>query len=502
MGVPLRLTLLRMEGMYKVFGGTQALDNVSFDLKAGEVHVLMGENGAGKSTLIKTLAGAYRCDKGQIYLDDQPITITNPLQAKNLGIRVIYQEFNLMPGLTVAENIFLGDPQERHGFLDHKSMFKAAQESLDRLGVNLDARRKVKYLSVAEQQMVEIVKAVSQHVQILVLDEPTAALTQRETARLFEIVADLKQKGVGLIFISHRFEEVYRLADRITVMRDGKYVGTWAANALAPDDLITQMVGRELKEIFPKVEVPIGETVLSVRNLTVPGKFQDISFDVRRGEIVGFTGLMGAGRTEVVRTLFGAERKTAGEIHYEGQKVEIHSPSDAIAMGWGLVPEDRKRQGIVPFMPISSNILLASAERYTKLGLFRGGKVAGMVADFIRKLRIITDSPQKKVVFLSGGNQQKVVLARWLATEPKLLFLDEPTRGVDVGAKSEIHRLMGEYVKQGNSIVMISSELPEVLGMCDRILVMHEGKLVKTFLRGEATQENVMRHSVGYKEGA
>lgn len=489
--------LLRMHNMCKCFGGTQALDNVCFDLEAGEVHVLMGENGAGKSTLIKMLAGAYRADSGEIVLDGERVQITNPLQAQQLGIRVIYQEFNLMPGLTVAENLFLVNPPGKGVFVDRRAMFAAAREALDRLGVPIDPARRVKYLSVAEQQMVEIVRAVSQNVRILVLDEPTAALTQRETERLFAIIADLKQRGVGLIFISHRFDEVYRLANRISVMRDGKSVGTWEARNLAPDDLIRQMVGRDLTEMFPKADAPIGETVLSVRDLALAGKFKDISFDVRRGEIVGLTGLMGAGRTEVVRTLFGAEQKTAGNIHYEGRKVEIRSPADAIALGWGLVPEDRKRHGIVPYMPIAQNILLASVERLTRLGLIRSGRARAVVEGFIRKLRVSTDSPLKKVVLLSGGNQQKVVVARWLATTPRLLILDEPTRGIDVGAKAEIHRLMGEYVRQGNAIVMVSSELPEVLGMCDRILVMHEGKLVKSFTREEATQERVMRYSVG-----
>jgi ABC-type sugar transport system ATPase subunit len=494
--------LLLMEGICKAFGGTQALEEARFDLRAGEVHVLMGENGAGKSTLIKILAGAYRADRGQIYLDGKPVEITGPLDAQRLGIRVIYQEFNLIPGLTVAENLFLGEPPVRSGLVDRRAMRAAAQEALTRLGVSIDPARQVKYLSVAEQQMVEIARAVAHQVRILVLDEPTAALTQREAERLFDTIADLKRRGVGLIFISHRLDEVYRLADRITVMRDGRYVGTWEAGELPPDQLIRHMVGRELKEIFPKVEAPIGETLLSVRGLSLPGKFADVSFDVRRGEIVGLTGLMGAGRTEVVRTLFGAERKSAGEVYFEGRKVEIQSPSDAIALGWGLVPEDRKRQGIVPYMPVRGNILLTVASRLTRFGLLGPSRTGRVVDEFIQRLRVVTDSPQKKVVYLSGGNQQKVVLARWLATGPRLLILDEPTRGIDVGAKAEIHRLMGEYVRQGNAILMVSSELPEVLSMCDRVLVMHEGRLVRSFERGEATQEAVMRYSVGLGEGA
>ncbi len=488
--------------MYKAFGGIQALDDVGFDLRSGEVHVIMGENGAGKSTLIKILAGAYRADKGEILIDGKTVEIPSPLAAHHHGVRVIYQEFNLVPGLTVAQNLFLGEPPEKAGFLDHRQTLAAARAALQKVGVNIDPARRVKYLSVAEQQMVEIVKAISSNVRILVLDEPTAALTERETERLFSIIADLKKQGVGMIFISHRFDEVYRLADRITVMRDGKYVGTWAAGEIKPDEVIRQMVGRELKEMFPKVTVPISDPVLKVEGLSLPGKFENVSFEVKKGEILAFTGLMGAGRTEVVRTLYGAERRSAGRVWYEGKEVRIDSPSDAMALGWGLVPEDRKRQGIIPMMPIRGNILLGPVDDVSTAGVIHGGKARGLVDSFIKLLRVATDSREKKVSLLSGGNQQKVILARWLARQPKLLILDEPTRGIDVGAKAEIHRLMGEFVAKGNAIIMVSSELPEVLGMADRILVMHEGRLVKTFDRGQATQEEIMKHSVGIKEGA
>jgi ribose transport system ATP-binding protein len=492
--------VLQLEGISKQFPGVRALDDVSFDLRRGEVHMLVGENGAGKSTLIKILAGAYGHDAGRIVINGQPADIRNPAQALAAGISVIYQEFNLVPYLSVAQNIFLGrEPGHPRipGLIDHARMKAEAQALLESLGVDIDPRAMVQDLGVAQQQMVEVAKALSVNAQIVVMDEPTSALTTREIVQLFAAIRRLTARGVGVIYISHRLEEVFEIGDRITVLRDGRWIATLNVRDATMDGVIQSMVGRAIDRLFPRDFVAEkGEMAVAVHNLHRHGVLHDITMTVRCGEIVGLAGLVGAGRTELARVIFGADPYDEGEVAIFGRKVH-GSPTERVAIGVGLLPEDRKREGLALILPLRENVVVASLRRLFPSGIIRRAKEHAVVTDFVKSLDIATPSINRMTKFLSGGTQQKVVLAKWLCTQSRFLIFDEPTRGIDVGAKAEIHQLMNELVKHGAAILMISSELPEVLNMSDRIYVMHKGRITKELSREEANQETILRHAMG-----
>jgi len=491
--------VLEMRNVTKRFPGVLALNNVQFNLRPGEVHCLVGENGAGKSTLMKILAGAQPMDSGEIILSEGPVAIHSPHHAQQLGISMIYQEFNLSPYLSVAENIFLGREPRLGGtpFINWKKMYADAREILGRIRVDLDVRKPVNECSVAQQQMIEIGKAISFNSTIIVMDEPSATLTEHELRALFDLIRTLRRQGIGLIYISHRLEEIFEIGDRVTVMRDGEYVGTNAVCDVTRDDIIRMMVGRELKDEFPKETFDRGAERLRVEGLTRHGAFSNVSFATHCGEIVALTGLVGAGRTEVARAIFGADRIDGGQIHLDGKPVAVRSPQDAIRQGIGLLTEDRKGQGLVLGMTLRENTTLANLRSLVKFLFVNRREERSVTERFVRELQIKTPSIEQVVQNLSGGNQQKVVLAKWLFTQSKFLIFDEPTRGIDVGAKVEIYKLMNELVRKGVSILMISSELPEVLGMCDRILVMHEGRLAGELSRKDATQERIMQLATG-----
>ena len=491
--------VLRMEGIGKSFPGVRALDHVSFEVRPGEVHALMGENGAGKSTLMKILAGAYQADEGQIFLDGKPVTLDTPQHAIDQGVGIIYQEFNLVPQLSVAANIFLGREPigPLPGFVDARKMVAEAQAVMDNLGANIDVRAKVGHLPVAMQQMIEIAKATSRKSRIIAMDEPSATLTERELDNLYRLIRQLRDEGVSIVYISHRMDEVFAISDRITVLRDGRTVGTVERGEVTPDGLIKMMVGRTLEDNFPKVVVPQGRKLLEVRGLTRQGVIEDISFDVHAGEVVALAGLVGSGRTEIARCLFGADPHDAGTIVLDGHPLAKHGPREAIRAGLGLVTEDRKGQGLVLGMSVRENTSLAALPSLTSLGFIQSGREAQAAREYVKSLGTRTPSIEQKVKNLSGGNQQKVVLSKWLLTHSKVLILDEPTRGIDVGAKVEIYQLMNKLVSEGLGILMISSELPEVLGMADRILVMRGGRMVGEMSRAEATQEKIGQLAVG-----
>ncbi|MCX7682204.1 MAG: sugar ABC transporter ATP-binding protein [Anaerolineae bacterium] len=495
-----------MEGISKAFPGVQALSNVDLELAPGEVLALVGENGAGKSTLMKILSGAYRKDTGRIFISGQEVEISGPRHAQQLGIAIIYQEFNLAPNQSVAANIFMAREPRRPGlgclFVDRRRMESEAQKLLDRIGARISATTLVRHLSVAERQMVEIAKALAVDARIIIMDEPTSALGEEEVESLFEVVRTLKEQGIGIIFITHRLEEVFRIADRVVVLRDGARVGSMPIGEATPEKVIQWMVGREVGDLFQKKKAEIGAPLLEVRGLTRRGVVENVSFTLRRGEILGFAGLVGAGRTETVRLIFGADPKDSGEILIEGKPVTITSPRDALAAGIGLVPEDRGNHGLVLTLSVLENIVLPSLDRHTRLRVWldRLGLLK-TAQEFVNKLNIRIAQLQQKAMFLSGGNQQKTVVAKWLALRPRILIMDEPTRGIDVGAKAEIHALMSQLAQEGIGIIMVSSELPEILGMSDRILVMSEGRVAAILDREEATQELIMAYASGEKLG-
>jgi rhamnose transport system ATP-binding protein len=484
--------IFNIQHVSKSFGGVHALQDVHFEIFPGEVHALLGENGAGKSTLIKIITGVYQPDAGELFLAGSPIRFANTREAQAHGIAAIYQEPSLFPDLDIAENIMVGrQPMGRLG-VDWRRMYQEASALLKRLGMVLDPRTKARELSVAQQQVVEIARALSINAKVLIMDEPTSSLTQREVEELFTIVRQLRASGTALVFISHRLEELFALADRVTTLRDGRYVGTRAMADVTTDELIRMMVGRSLDELFPKQPVAAGEVVLEVAGLGVAGSFADVSFELRRGEILGMAGLIGAGRTNVARALFGTEPATSGTIKLGGQVVTIRSPDAAMALGIGYVPEDRKEHGLVLAMSIADNITLPVISSFARGGWLDAKRERAAAADGARQLEVKMASVDQQVGQLSGGNQQKVVLAKWLGTHPRVLILDEPTRGIDVGTKAAVHALMSSLAAQGIAILMISSELPEILGMSDRILVMREGRLTGQFSRAEATQEQLM----------
>jgi ribose transport system ATP-binding protein len=491
--------LLRMEGIYKSFPGVQALSDCRFDLRRGEVHALVGENGAGKSTLMKILGGIYHKDAGQIYLGGQEVEIYDPHMAQNLGISIVHQELNLMPHLTVAQNIFIGrEPRAKLSFVvDDKTTNQRAEQLFEMLNLRLDPNTKVADLTVAKQQMVEIAKALSFNAKILVMDEPTAALTDTEIEELFSIIRQLREQGVGIVHISHRLEELKQISDRVTVMRDGRYIDTLMTNQATIDHIISLMVGRTIFESTPELpEHPNEDVVLEVRNLSRGRVLRDVSFSLKKGEILGFAGLIGAGRTEVARAIFGADAYEAGEILIRGKAVHIKSPGDAVTHGIGYLSEDRKRYGLTLGMDVKENVVMASMKKFLRgLAWMDFKKAARRGQEMVKALNIKTPNLEQKVKYLSGGNQQKVVIGKWLTADTDILIFDEPTRGIDVGAKSEIYKLLNDLAHQGKSIIMISSELPEILRMSHRVVVMCEGRVTGTLNIAEATQESIMKYA-------
>ncbi len=485
--------LLQLSHISKAFPGVKALNDVQFEMLPGEVHALLGENGAGKSTMIKIISGVYRPDSGEIQFEGKSIHFNNPREAQALGIATIYQELSLYPELTVAENIFMGHaPRNRFGMIDWGTMRREAQQILESLNIHdMDVNRKIGTMTVGNRQRVEIAKALSQNARILIMDEPTAALTEADVQRLFGIVRLLRERGVGIIYISHRLEEVFTLTDRVTVLRDGHYVDTKTVADTTPDELITMMVGRTIDQLFPKLETTIGAPVLELRDLVRKPLTRGVNLTVRAGEIVGLAGLVGSGRSEVAQVIFGMTPAQSGTILVDGEAVEIKHPGQAMKLGIAYVPEDRGTQGLVRQMRIRENVSLAVLQHLVSGPFVDLPAERSLAKATIDQLSIRAYSSEQVVNKLSGGNQQKVVVGKWLASKPKLLIMDEPTRGVDVGAKAEIHRLLSELAQQGLAILMISSELPEVLGMSDRILVMREGRIVAEYSRAEATQENI-----------
>ena len=492
--------LLELTNITKSFAGVPAVKAVSFDLQAGEVHALVGENGAGKSTLIKVITGAHSADEGTIEVQGRPVADLDPVLARDLGIAAIYQQPALFPDLTVAENIAIGlEPAGGWRRVRWGDRRTRARNLLEKIGARIDTETEVHVLSMPEQQLVEIARALGADARILIMDEPTASLSDKEVDRLFRVIGDLKTHGVGIIYISHRLEELPQIADRVTALRDGVRVGTKRMQEVSRGELIRMMVGRELSAVFPKTVVEPGATVLEVRNLSCrTAGVRDASLSVRAGEILGLAGLVGAGRTELARVLFGLTPADSGLIRLGGQAVEIRSPTRAVALGIAYVPEDRRRHGVILDMTTAANTTLATFRAISRFGFLDFGRERAIAADFVRQLGIKTASLETRVGNLSGGNQQKVALARWLAARPALLILDEPTQGVDVGAKAEIHRLMSELAGRGLAILMISSELPEILGMSDRIAVMHGGTIVGTVDRAGATQEAILELALGH----
>jgi rhamnose transport system ATP-binding protein len=485
--------ILRLNNISKSFAGVHALQGVQLELKSGEVHAILGENGAGKSTLVKVITGVHQPDSGEIYLNGECIQFTDAHQSRQAGIAAIYQELSLFPDLNVAENIFIGrQPVNAGSQIQWRKLYQEANRLLESLGVHLDLRQKARNLSIAQQQMVEIARAFSINARILIMDEPTSSLTLNEVADLFQLVRRLRTEGTAIIFISHRLEELFELADRVTVLRDGSYVGTRLVKEVTPDILIRMMVGRTISNLFPKQDVQAGKVVLKVENLSHPGKFANISFELREGEILGMAGLVGAGRTDVAGAIFGVEPPTSGQIQVNGRPVKITSPQQAIQLGMAYVPEDRQTQGLIPRMNIIANISLPILGKFARYGWLQDPLERSAAFDAASQLEVRAQNIWQKVRELSGGNQQKIVLAKWLLTKPQILILDEPTRGIDVGTKAAVHALMSDLVAQGKAILMISSELPEVLGMSDRVIVMHEGQITAHFTRAEATQENII----------
>lgn len=491
--------LIQMRGVSKSFSGIRALNNVDFELESGEVHILLGENGAGKSTLMKVLAGIYPADQGEIYLSGEKISPDSLLQAQRLGISIVLQEFNLIPDLTVAENMVLVNRPEGAlmKFISMPEMEKEADRIFKRLGISLDPGRTVRELSVAEKQLVEIAKALSFSAKVIVMDEPTAALADEEAERLLLIISDLKKQGMGIVYISHRLEELYRVGDRVTVLRDGEKIGTFSLKEISREDLIKLMVGRELGEFYPKQAIEPGEVILEVKNLCAGrGRIRDLSFKLRRGEVLGLAGLVGAGRTELGRTLFGLLPVEHGEVIYKGQPVKIKNPTSAIEMGICYLTEDRKEDGLFLDKSAIFNLTISRLEDVVRFGMISGKSEREKVRSLFEQLKIHPFAPEREAQTFSGGNQQKLVLARWWGVGPELLILDEPTRGIDVGAKVEIHKLIGEFLKKGGAVILISSELPELIGVADRILVLCEGRQTGELIRPEFSQERILSLAV------
>lgn len=484
--------ILELKGITKIFPGVKALNNVSFSLKQGEVHALMGENGAGKSTFIKVITGVHKAEEGEMFLNGEKVDFRGPQDAQKAGIAAVYQHPTSYPDLTVTENIFMGHEIRRHGMIQWKQMHREAQKLLDQLQAEFKPTVEMGTLSVAEQQMVEIAKALSTNAKIIILDEPTAALTKNESEKLYTIVDRLRSEGVSIIFISHRFEDMYRLAERVTVFRDSMYIGTYDVDGITNADLIKAMVGREINDLFPKPEVKLGEEVLRVEKLSRIGYFKDVSFAVRAGEILGLTGLVGAGRTEVVQSICGITKPDSGHIYLEGREVHIHKPADAQKQGVVLLPEDRQKEGLILSWGLGDNVVLSTMNKYAKGGFNDVKKERETAKKLLEEVDTKAVTIFDPAYSLSGGNQQKVVVAKALGQDKKVIIMDEPTKGVDVGAKAEIYQIMGDLAKEGYAIIMISSEMPEILGMADRIVVMCNGRVTGELSRAEVSQEAIL----------
>ena len=483
--------ILTLKNISKEFPGVKALDDVTINIERGTIHGLVGENGAGKSTLIKVLAGIYQPNAGEIILEGKPCRFGSPIEARHAGISVVHQEIKLAEPLSVAENMFLGNVMMKGGLVDWKGMRRSAQNIVDDLGMDIDINAQVSSLTVAKKQIVEIMHAINNNSKILVMDEPSAVLTDRELEVMFRIVKQLREKGITIIYISHRLDEIFGLCNNVSVLRDGRHIDTIPVSSVDKQQLINMMVGREMGQEYPKEPAPIGETILEVRNLS-RGFVKDVSFEVKAGEVFGISGLVGAGRTELARAVLGIDKLDAGEVYVRGKKVHYHTFANAIHDGLGLIPEDRKLQGLVQIMSVKRNTTLVNLKRVIKGGVIRESLEQSLSKEYAEKLHVVTPSMETEVQYLSGGNQQKVVIAKWLFQNSEILFLDEPTRGIDVGAKAEIYRLINQMVKEGKTIIMISSEMPELLGMCDRIMVMHEGHKMGELDAAEATQEKIM----------
>lgn len=489
--------LLRMSGIQKSFGTNKVLDNVQFDLFSGEVHALIGENGAGKSTLMKILMGIYGADEGNVEIDGKPAKFTSPSQALEAGIAMIHQELNPILDMSVAENIFTGKEIKKHGFVDKTAQEKEAKKYLEMLGVHISPSTLMRKLSVSEIQMVEIAKTLSWGARIIIMDEPTSAITESEVEKLFENIRMMTGKGIGIIYISHKMDELFEISDRITVLRDGTYISTSNTKEITPQELIRQMVGRDITEIYPEHRSKIGEKILTVENASRKGEFKDISFELHRGEKLGIAGLMGAGRTELVMALFGATKLDSGKVCIEGKEVHIKSPKHAIAHKIALVSEDRKFYGLNLIGSVRDNIVSIVEGKISHMGFFDWKKADGLSDEMISKLRIKVANPRQMVKNLSGGNQQKVVLAKWLLDDPDIIIFDEPTRGIDVGAKAEIYRIIEELACEGKAIIIISSEMPELIGLSHRMIVLHEGEKTGELGGNEMTQERIMTLASG-----
>lgn len=491
--------IIEFKNITKAFSGNKALDNVSLKVKRGEVHCLLGENGAGKSTLIKILTGVHRADEGSVYIDGEEVTINSIRHARELGIGTVFQENSLIPHLSIAENVFLTrEIKTKANLVDYKAMNEETVRWGRELGVELDPQKKVNRLSVAEQQIVEIVKMFSQNPKIVILDEPTSSLSDNEIDNLFEIVQRMKDKGVTFIYISHRMEEIKKIGNGGSVLRDGKFVASIEDVTTMPlDEIISYIVGRPLDQVYPPRNAKIGDVVFEVKNLSVPNTIYDISFEVRSGEVLGFSGLVGAGRTEAAKAVFGALKKSSGQIFINGKEVTIHSPYDAIHHGIGFLTENRKEEGLFLSKSVSWNAVSASLDKIKSNGLLNFRKEKKIVSDYVEALKIKIPGLDKEVKYLSGGNQQKVVFAKWLNAESTVYIFDEPTRGIDVGAKSEIYGIINQLAENGNAVIVISSELPEILGVCDRIAVFHEGRLAKELPREGTTQEKILYYAIG-----
>lgn len=489
---------MRLSGIEKSFPGVKALSNIEFSVRKGTVHALCGENGAGKSTLMKIIMGLYKADHGQIYIDEKPVEIRNPIQAREYGISMIAQELNYVPELSIEENLFLGRlPVTRFGKVDWKKVRSESLRFLEEQKLPYSPSQKLKTLTVSDIQMLEIIKAVTNNAQVVIMDEPTSSISEKEVEKLFEKIAELKAAGVSIIYISHKMDEVFRIADDITVLRDGEVVSSDRAADIDLDTVIARMVGRKLTNVYPKEEVPLGDTIFEVRDFAQDDMFEDISFRARRGEIVGFAGLVGAGRTETMRAVFGLDPHREGKVLIDGKEVTIKGPEDSINHGLIMLSESRREDGIVPVRSVQENASLANLRRYINKGIAHRKLEHDEVADMFKKMNVKTPSLDTEIQKLSGGNQQKVLLARWMLCDPKIMILDEPTRGIDVGAKFEIYKLISEIVKEGKTVIMISSELPELLGMCDKIYVMNQGRIAGEIDRAEFSQELVMKYATG-----
>lgn len=495
--------VLALNGITKEFPGVVALEDVHFNLRSGEVHAVCGENGAGKSTLMKIVSGVYQPTAGQIFYKGQEVHFSSPLESEHAGIAIIHQELNLVPHLSVAENIYLAREPRRGFLVDRRKLREDSQRCLDRLGVDISPNEMVRNLSVAQCQMVEIAKALSLNAEVLIMDEPTSSLTEQETSLLFKVIRDLKAAGVGIVYISHRLDEMDEIVDRVTVLRDGRFVSTDDFASTTVDEIVSRMVGRALEEKFPeRTSVPTEDILLSVSGLTREGVFSDVSFTLKKGEILGFAGLMGAGRTEVARAIFGAEPAGSGTIEYLGRALSIRSPHDAIREGFAYLSEDRKSQGLAVKMSVAANMVLANMKAVSsRFGLINQAKHTEVANRYVDLLSIKTPTIEQPVRLLSGGNQQKIIIGKWLFSESRILFFDEPTRGIDVGAKFAIYKIMDELAAQGVGVILISSELPEILGMTDRVAVFHQGKITAILNTRQTSQEEIMRYASGQKGG-